>query len=79
MRSVRRRASEASAARRIVAGDSPSTPGDLPTFVATTMSSRLPRAAIQLPMIVSDSPPLLPGTQAEYESAVSRKLPPAAA
>jgi hypothetical protein len=30
-------------------------------------------------MIVSDSPPPLPGTQAEYESAVSMKLPPAAA
>ena len=30
-------------------------------------------------MIASDSPPLFPGTQAEYESAESRKLPPAAA
>jgi hypothetical protein len=37
-----------------------------PTFVATTMSER---AASHLPMTISDSPPSLPGTQAEYESA----------
>src|SRR5947208_1307592 len=43
------------------------------------ISSRLPRAAIHSPMIVSDSPPEWPGTQAEYPSAVSTKLPPAAA
>jgi len=30
-------------------------------------------------MTVSDSPPWLPGANAEYESAVSTKLPPAAA
>src|SRR5579864_3880299 len=30
-------------------------------------------------MIVSDSPPVWPGTHAEYTSAVSMKLPPAAA
>ncbi|CAM5630775.1 hypothetical protein SRIMM317S_05269 [Streptomyces rimosus subsp. rimosus] len=44
-----------------------------PTLVAMTTWSRLPREASQLPMTVSDSPPLLPGTQAEYTSAVSMK------
>src|SRR5581483_10441762 len=46
---------------------------------ATTMRSRLPREQSQRPMIVSDSPPELPGAHAEYESAVSMKFPPAAA
>ena len=50
-----------------------------PVFVATTTSSRLPREAIQAPMIRSDSPPVLPGFHAEYTSAVSTKLPPPAA
>ena len=35
--------------------------GSEPTFVATTTASRLPRAANHSPMIVSDSPPELPG------------------
>jgi hypothetical protein len=39
----------------------------------------LPRLRIQLPMMVSDSPPTFPATQEEYESAVSTALPPAAA
>src|SRR6476619_2211324 len=48
-----------------------------PTFVAMTTSSWRPRAAIQRPMIVSDSPPWWPVTQREYESAVSIRLKPA--
>ncbi|SIH94315.1 Uncharacterised protein [Mycobacteroides abscessus subsp. abscessus] len=39
--------------------------GCIPTFVAMTISSRLPRAAIHSPMIVSDSPPVLPSTHTE--------------
>jgi len=38
---------------------------------------RLPRAFIHVPRTSSDSPPLWPGTQREYTSAVSMKLPPA--
>nr|WP_268869600.1 hypothetical protein [Conexibacter woesei] len=37
----------------------------LPAFVATSTSSRFPRDRIQLPMIVSDSPPALPSTHDE--------------
>lgn len=51
----------------------------MPTFVAIRSSSRPPRAASQRPMTASDSPPWWPGTHAEYTSAVSMKLPPAAA
>ena len=40
---------------------------------------RLPRLRSQLPMIVSDSPPTCPSAHTEYESAVSTKVPPAAA
>ena len=36
-----------------------------PIFVPITTASRLERDASQLPMIVSDSPPELPGTHAE--------------
>src|SRR5438093_96078 len=79
MRSISRRRNEASAAARIVVAESPLSPGTMPTFVAITMSLRVPRVAIQRPMIVSDSPPEWPGTHAEYTSAVSMKLPPAAA
>ena len=39
----------------------PGTRGAAPTLVAMTTSARLPRAASQLPMTVSDSPPSLPG------------------
>lgn len=48
------------------------------TFVATTRSDGRVRAASHSPMIVSDSPPLFPGTHAEYTSAVSIALPPPA-
>ena len=60
------------------AGDSPGRAGSEPTLVAITTSSRLPRAAVHSPMIVSDSPPEFPGMRHMYESAVSMKLPPAA-
>ena len=49
----------------MVAGARPVSSGRWLTFVAMIMESRLPREAIQLPMMVSDSPPLLPGTQCE--------------
>src|SRR5882762_890450 len=48
----------------------------MPTLVATTTLSRLPLFLSHLPMMVSDSPPLLPGAQREYVSAVSMKLKP---
>ena len=63
MRSVRSRRSESSHAARMFAADSPLRDGSDPTLVATTTVSRLPRAAIHSPMIVSDSPPELPGTR----------------
>ena len=47
------------------------------TLVAIRTASRCFRAASQTPSAVSDSPPLLPGAQREYTSAVSMKLPPA--
>ena len=56
--------------------DRPRNCGCLLTLVAMTTESRFPRAFVHSPMIVSDSPPLCPGTHAEYESAVSMKLPP---
>src|SRR6201991_1628929 len=62
----------------MLARESPCRSGHEPTFVAITMSSRLPRAASHSPMIVSDSPPELPGALHMYESAVSTKFPPAA-
>src|SRR5918998_2538419 len=58
--------------------ESPLRSGHDPTFVATTTACRLPRDAIHSPMIVSDSPPELPGARQKYESAVSTKFPPAA-
>ena len=78
MWSVRSRASEASAAASTLPRDSPRNCGCLLTLVAMITESRLPRAAVHSPMIVSDSPPACPGTHAEYESAVSMKLPPPA-
>ena len=59
------------------ARERPCRSGLRPTFVATTTEARLPRAANHLPSIASDSPPTLPGANAEYESALSTKLPPA--
>src|SRR5260370_39728757 len=47
------------------------------TLVAKTTSWRLPRPLVPVPSTVSDSPPAWPGTQREYTSAVSMKLPPA--
>src|SRR6202044_981810 len=49
----------------------------MPTLVARTTFLRLPLRLNQLPSTVSDSPPLWPGTQREYTSAVSTKLNPA--
>ncbi len=49
----------------MVAADSPWYSGCWLTLVAITTSERLPRALTHLPMRVSDSPPLLPSTQAE--------------
>ena len=44
----------------------PSAPGFIPTFVISTICERRAGEAFnQLPIIVSDSPPLLPGTQRE--------------
>src|SRR6202140_5097836 len=50
----------------------------MPTLVAIKTFFRLPVFFIQLPRMVSDSPPLFPGFQVEYMSAVSMKLKPAA-
>ena len=72
MWSVPRLVSDASAWDRMVSARRLSEPSFIPILVATTMSSRLPRSAIQAPTIFSDSPPA-------YRSAVSTKLPPAAA
>src|ERR1700712_5551928 len=47
-----------------------------PSFVAMSTSSRRPRFFSHCPMMVSDSPPLLPGFQLEYTSAVSIRLKP---
>jgi hypothetical protein len=47
------------------ARDSPRKPGAHPTLVAITMSALSPRDASHRPMIVSDSPPWLPGAQNE--------------
>src|SRR5579872_399303 len=60
--------------------ESPFSPGpiSIPTLVATITLLRFPVRFSQLPMMVSDSPPLCPGTQREYISAVSMKLNPAA-
>jgi len=52
-------------AARIVAAASPWRDDRRPTFVATITCLRLRRVFIQRPMIVSDSPPACPGTQAE--------------
>src|SRR5208282_539266 len=45
--------------------------------VAMTTCWRWPRLLSQLPIMLSDSPPLLPGAHLEYTSAVSIKLNPA--
>src|SRR5208283_4914362 len=60
--------------------ESPFRPGpiSIPTLVATTTCWRLPLRFSQLPRMLSDSPPLLPGAHLEYTSAVSMKLKPAA-
>jgi hypothetical protein len=50
-----------------------------PTLVAITTRPRAPDLFSQFPMIVSDSPPLWPGTQTEYTSAVSMRFSPEAA
>ncbi len=63
MRSVCSRRSESSTAATMLARESPGRCGHEPTFVAITTESRLPRLAIHLPMIVSDSPPELPGAR----------------
>src|ERR1700733_4191917 len=49
----------------------------MPTLVARITLLRLLPVAIHLPRIVSDSPPVCPGAQAEYTSAVSMKFNPA--
>jgi hypothetical protein len=64
IRSTPRRFSDASAPARMFFGASPIRPGALPTLVAMITLFRAPRAAIQRPMIVSDSPPTCPGTHA---------------
>ncbi len=78
MWSVCRRRSESSHAAAMLAAARPLRVGSDDTLVASTTSSRRPRAANHSPMIVSDSPPELPGTRHMYESAVSTKFPPAA-
>src|SRR6202012_155457 len=72
------RESDPSAAVSTFERDMPRNCGCRLTFVAMTTESRLPRARVHSPMIVSDSPPAFPGTQAEYESAGSMWLPPPA-
>ena len=79
MQSVCRRCSDASAAAAMLSAFSPLKSGWLPTLVATTMSFCSPRSVIHFPMIVSDSPPELPGADAVYESEVSMKFAPASA
>ena len=64
MRSVRSRRSESSTAAAMFAADSPFRVGREATFVAITTSSRRPLRSSHSPMIVSDSPPELPGSQA---------------
>src|SRR6185295_10239696 len=79
MRSVRRRLSDAStpAAMLFAERPLPSAPGAAPTLVMSTIRSRCAGERFsQLPMMVSDSPPWLPGTQREYTSAVSMALRP---
>src|ERR1039457_249790 len=49
----------------------------MPTLVAKITSLRLPDWASHFPSIVSDSPPVCPGAQREYTSAVSMKRRPA--
>jgi hypothetical protein len=60
------------------ARDSPFSPGaiSIPTLVAIMTRLRAPDFFSQSPMIVSDSPPVCPGTQTEYTSAVSIRLSP---
>ena len=69
---------ESSAARSMYDFESPffSRSISLPTFVAITTLALFPLSFIHFPMIVSDSPPLFPGTHVEYESAVSTQLNP---
>ena len=63
MRSVRSRRSESSHAAAMFAAPSPLRDGSDDTLVASTTSSRRPLVANHSPMIVSDSPPELPGTR----------------
>src|SRR5690606_6560307 len=73
--SVCNRRKDASTASKIYFSDSPffPTPISPPTLVARIILSRFPDFLNQFPIIVSDSPPLFPGTQVEYLSAVSIK------
>ena len=73
---MRRRDSDASIAAVTSAGLNPGKSGCWLTLVASTMSRAIESRARD-PMMRSDSPPELPGTHAEYESAESMKLPPA--
>src|SRR5580704_230396 len=61
------------------AGFSPFLPSpiSMPSLVATITLLRLSPFASHLPRMVSDSPPLWPGIQREYTSAVSIKFSPA--
>src|SRR5947199_249672 len=52
-------------------------PISIPGLVATMTLLRLSPFASHLPRIISDSPPLCPGIQREYTSAVSIKFSPA--
>src|SRR6185369_5459224 len=79
MRSVWSRLSDAStpAAMLFAERPLPSAPGAAPTLVMSTIwLRRAGERFSQLPMMVSDSPPLLPCTQREYTSAVSMALRP---
>src|SRR5512139_188424 len=77
MQSTCRRLSEPSTACWMFTGARPGCSTHLPTLVAITTCSRLPLRLSHLPMMVSDSPPRLPGTHDEYMSAVSIRLKPA--
>src|SRR5512140_1859514 len=79
MQSVCSRRSESSAAWRLYACFNPVFPSPMsrPTLLASTTLLRRPPRFSHLPITVSDSPPLWPGTQREYTSAVSMKLKPA--
>lgn len=56
MHSTPSRSSEPSTLARMFARESPGSSVDMPTLVAITNPSRLPRAASQLPMMRSEPP-----------------------